>query len=169
MRAEATAVHNPYAPPEAKVSDLESVAPGAPISSAKLYTHQQIGVAAFLGSFLAASWFYAQNLVAIGQPEKKAKALWVGVFATVAMMGIAYMLPDRVPAVVFSVVALISARAYAEMNFRKIVGEHLAAGGKRGSWWVVVGVSLLFVLAILAVVFAITWFIMSNDVLGLAE
>jgi hypothetical protein len=122
--------------------------------SARLYTHQQIGIAAFLGSFLAASWFYGQNLSGTGQPEKKTKALLTGLLATIAVMAIALVLPDSVPSVVISISCYFAARAYAEKQFRKTVAEHLAAGGRRGSWWVVVGVSLLFAIAILAIAFA---------------
>ena len=148
-------VHNPYSPPEAKVSDLGPLTDGSPVSSERLYTHQQIAVAAFLGSFLAAGWFFGKNFAALGQPEKKTPALALGLAAALAVGVIGYFLPDRVPNVVTGLACFFAARVYAEQKFGKAVTAHLAAGGQRGSWWVVVGVSLLFALAIVAVFLAV--------------
>lgn len=61
----------------------------------------------------------------------------------------------RTPNLVLPLACVFIARTYADMNFRKIIGTHLAAGGRQGSWWLVVGVSLLFALAIVAVVTAV--------------
>lgn len=147
-------MHNPYAPPEAKVSDVVSPQ-GEPATTERLYTHQQIGLAAFLGSFLAAGWFYGQNLAALGQPEKKLWALGIGFLATLVAGGIGAVLPDKVPGIVTSLLVYLAARSYAEMKFGKTVAAHLAAGGLKGSWWVVVGVSLLFLLALIALIVVI--------------
>jgi hypothetical protein len=150
-------MHNPYAPPEAKVSDV-SAQTGAPVTTEKLYTFQQIALASFLGSFLAAGWFFGKNYAALGEPEKKWPALAIGFAAAVAAGVIGYFLPDRVPNVVAGLACYWATRTYAEMKFGKIVAAHLAAGGPKGSWWVVVGVSLLFLIAfvgVFAVVFVV--------------
>jgi hypothetical protein len=145
---------NPYSPPEAKVSDLGQLPEGSSLPSERLYTADQIGLAAFLGTFFAASWFYGKNLAATGKPEKKSFALLVGFVATLAAAGIAYFLPDNIPGIVPSLLCYVAARSFAESKFRKIVAAHLAAGGRRGSWWTVVGMSLLFSLILVLVVLA---------------
>lgn len=147
--------HNPYAPPEAKVSDIGSVPVGSPVSSERLYTHQQIAIAAFLGSFLAAGWFFGKNFAALGQPQKRLPSLALGLAAALAAGGIGYFLPDWVPSIVTGLACFFAARAYAEQRFGKDVTAHLAAGGQRGSWWVVVGVSLLFAFTLVAVLVAV--------------
>jgi len=146
--------HNPYSPPEAKVSDLGQLPDGSSLPSERLYTADQIGLAAFLGTFFAAAWFYGKNLAATGQPEKKTFALLVGFVATLAAAGIAYFLPDSVPAVVPSLLCYVAARSFAEAKFKKIVAAHLAAGGRRGSWWAVVGMSVLFSLVLVLIILA---------------
>lgn len=149
-------MRNPYSPPEAAVSDVGAGPPGSsPPASGRLYTPGQIALATFFGSFLAASWFYAHNLAVVGRPEWKFRTLIVGCITTAAAMGIASLLPDRTPNLVLPLACVFIARTYADMNFRKIIGTHLAAGGRQGSWWLVVGVSLLFALAIVAVVTAV--------------
>jgi len=148
-------MHNPYSPPEAKVSDPSPLPDGSLISSERLYTHQQIAVAAFLGSFLAAGWFFGKNFAALGQPEKRVPALALGLVAAFAAGAIGYFLPDRVPNIVTGLACFFAARVYAEQKFGQAVGAHLEAGGQRGSWWVVVGVSLLFAFALVAVLLAL--------------
>jgi hypothetical protein len=148
-------MHNPYSPPEAKVADLGVLPDGTAVSSERLYTHQQIAVAAFLGSFLAAGWFFGKNFAALGQPEKKLPALALGLAAALTAGVIGYFLPDGVPNIITGLACFFAARVYAEQKFGKAVTAHLEAGGQRGSWWVVVGVSLLFAFALVAVLLAV--------------
>jgi hypothetical protein len=147
--------HNPYAVPEAKVADIGPVPVGSAVTSERLYTHQQIAIAAFLGSFLAAGWFFGKNFAALGQPQKRLPSLALGLAAALAAGAIGYFLPDQVPHVVTGLACFFAARAYAEQKFGKEVTAHLAAGGQRGSWWVVVGVSLLFAFALIALLLAV--------------
>lgn len=142
---------NPYAPPEAKVSDAVPSIDGSPVTSERLYTVAQIGVAAFLGSFIASAWFVGKNFAALGQRQRMKQAMMLGFIATLAMGGIAYLLPDNFPSVVISLATFYAARTYADVRFGKIVTEHLVAGGERASWWKLVGISLLFTLGIIAI------------------
>ena len=149
-------MRNPYSPPEAKVSDAGQGPPGSPPPvSARLYTPGQIALATFFRSFLAASWFYAHNLAVVGRPEWKFRALVVGSITTAITMGIAYLLPEKTPNLLLPLACVFIARTHADINFRKIIGTHLAAGGRQGSWWLVVGVGLLFALAIIAAFVAV--------------
>jgi hypothetical protein len=146
---------NPYAPPEAAVSDVGPRAPGsAPPGTERMYTAAQIGLAAFIGTFLAAGWFYGRNLAATGHPHWKSRAMLAGFVATALSVLVSFLLPENTPNLLIPVVSLAIARVYADFKFRTIVSTHLASGGKQGSWWLVVGVSLLFALA-LVVVFAV--------------
>jgi len=43
----------------------------------------------------------------------------------------------------------------AKQTHGSIVAQHLSAGGRLGSWWAVVGISLLFLAIVLAVLFGV--------------
>jgi len=64
-------------------------------------------------------------------------------------------LPTRLPNMLFLFAYSVAIYYYASFLFKGAYEKHLTEGGRRGSWWVVIGVSLLALLALLGVVLAV--------------
>lgn len=143
---------NPYAPPAVEVSDIKPEGPGGPSPFNRLYTPGQVALATFLGSFIAGTWFYAQNLVTLGKPDLKWKALLAGAGVMLVTIGLAFVLPEGTPNILMPAISCIVARQLTDMHFGKIISAHIEAGGEIGSWWRVVGVSVLFALALVVLI-----------------
>ena len=142
---------NPYAPPKAPVSDL-ATRDGAPVAAeGPLYSPNQVGVAAFLASAFAGAWLMAADYRATGQPIKARNALWIGALTTLATIGLGFVLPDKFPNSVLPLAVAFGMRAVAEKEFNAILKDHDAAGGALHSWWRVVGISVLIIVALFAI------------------
>jgi len=64
---------------------------------------------------------------------------------------VSYFLPDRVPDIVLPVVIGVAIRTAADYRFGPVVKQHRAAGGVIASWWRVVGIGVLGLIAMFAV------------------
>lgn len=109
----------------------------------KLYTPIQVAVGAFLGSPLAACWLVAHNYRVQG--EGKTANQWIigGALGAIALLLLTYFLPKNIPITgghIGYVVALYNTQ---KMFNGARLAAHEAAGGRRGSWWSVIGWSLL--------------------------
>ncbi len=147
---------NPYAPPQGVVSDIDSgsaSAPSFPIPGG-LYTSGQHFVASFLGSPIAAALAAASNYRKLGRERDARKVILWGIAATVVLLGVAYVLPDRFPSSVLPLAYCVGARALAQAAFGDVLTAHRAAGGKPASWWRLIGISLLSLLVLVGVLFA---------------
>ena len=142
---------NPYSPPAAPSSDVVSSGSGA------LYSPRQIFVASFLGSPIAAAWFIHRNFMTLGNESRALRTLWLGLAATAAVIVVALYLPNRFPNAVLPLAYSIAIYQYALFLFKGAYNKHLTEGGRKGSWWVVIGVGLLAVLALAGVAFAIAF------------
>lgn len=150
--------HNPYSPPTARVDDSAGSASAAG-TSGPLYSPRQLAIAAFLGSPLAAAWFAAANFKALAQPAQARLILYWGVGLLAVVTIVSFLLPDGVPNSVLPIAYSMGVYYSAKNRFEEAVRLHLASGGKLGSWWRVVGVSLLvslvLVLVLVVVVFGV--------------
>ena len=153
--------HNPYAPPKADVvaRGVASVG-GVPTPGELLFSPNQIGLAAFLGTPIGAAWLAARNFRAIGQDEEVGRTWGAGIFLTLVIGGISFVLPDRVPHSVLPLAYTLVLRAIAELKFRGVVDAHLSAGGTLVSWWRVVGIGILCGLIFGMLMAAVTIFMM---------
>ena len=146
---------NPYAPPQAAVSDVDSGSASAlsfPIAGG-LYTSGQHFVAAFLGTPIAAALIAASNYRRLGRDRAARNVIWWGIVATVVLLGVTYVLPDRFPNTVLPLAYCIGVRALAQVTFGGVLSAHRAAGGKPASWWRLLGVSVLSLLVVGGVLF----------------
>lgn len=146
---------NPYAPPHAPVSDVVAHAnPSTP--TYVLYSSQQMFIAAFLGSPLAASWFGWRNLRALHRDVLANRILIAGILATLALLALVSVIPEElhIPNALIPLIYSLLIRWYAQTHFGDTFREHLKAGGRRGSYWVVAGISLASVVVILLVLVA---------------
>ncbi len=106
----------------------------------RLYTLNQITVAALLGSPFPGFWLASRNLNALGRQEKSRKCLAWGAGLTVGNFVLALILPERLPGPVFAVALyaflVFATRSQAKEWFGPDLAAHVAAGGQKGSWWV---------------------------------
>ena len=109
----------------------------------KLYNPMQVGVAAFLGSPMAACWLIAHNYRQLG--EQRTATYWVmgGIVGTFALIVAGALI--RSSASLGMGAGFVSA-LYQMAKYRQggIVAQHLSLGGRLGSWWAVIGWGMLF-------------------------
>ena len=141
--------HNPYSPPAAPVADV--------VSAGTLYSPRQIFAASFLGSPIAAAWFVHRNFMTLNPESRGLRTLWLGLAATVAVFVVAFYLPKHFPNALLPLAYSFAIYQYALFLFKTSYHQHLAAGGRTGSWWRVIGVSLLALLTLMGVLLAIAF------------
>jgi hypothetical protein len=119
----------------------------------KLYSPGQIALAAVLGSPLAACWFFACNFRELGQPKTAKHYLIWGGIGTAVLLVIAFFLPDRFPNSILPIAYTAGLFQAAKQLHGTTVARHISAGGRLGSWWSVVGISLLcLILVVVALI-----------------
>ena len=140
---------NPYSPPGAPVADVARSGP--------LYSPRQIYLASFLGSPIAAAWLFHRNFTTLGDESRAQLALGLGFAATVAVVVLGIYLPKGSPNLLVPIIYSYAIYQYAAMVFKAAYEKHLTEGGRRGSWWMVVGVSLLAVMILFGVAIAVAF------------
>ena len=120
-----------------------------------LYSPGQVALAAFLGSPIAACWFFGRNYRQLGHPKSATQCLIWGAVGTVILFVVTFHLPDRFPNLVIPIGYTAGLLQAAKYIHGSTVTQHIAAGGRLGSWWTVVGISLLFLVVVVAVLFGV--------------
>lgn len=139
---------NPFQTPASPLHDLPSVATGA-----SLYKISAVGIATFFGLPVAGAWVITQNLKQLGRPQE-ARNIWLtGIGLTVAIFVIGQLLPDNISGMPMAIATLFVMVGLARQRYEPALREHAAAAGKFASNWRAFGVSLLFLLAVMAMVF----------------
>ncbi|WP_350403752.1 hypothetical protein ABCR88_28680 [Pseudomonas sp. W17] len=141
---------NPFQAPAA-----ELLASKPTDQSLSLYSVAAIGLSTFIGTSVAGAYFISQNLKAMGRESEVNKVWAMGIGLFIAMSVAGFFLPESIPAVVFILPPIYGMNAYARQLFGPQVIEHKAGNGRFFSLWRVAGISLLFSLALAAVLFAL--------------
>jgi hypothetical protein len=157
--------HNPYAPPKAPVHDNAPGEAGDEVPTERLYSPGQAALAAFLGGPFAGAWFIAANLRALGRRGQALPALLIGFLATAALFSLAVVMPENIPTFAFTIGVCGTAAGITHVMFSRDIERHERAGGDLGSWWRVVGISLLWGLAIVVLVFAVVFTLVAMGVM----
>ena len=118
-----------------------------------LFSPTQIATAAFLGAPIAACWFLSRNYRALDQGRSAAQSLLWGVLGTAALLGISFFLPDNFPNQALPLGYTFGLYHVAKQLQGTTVAEHIATGGRLGSWWNVVGVSLVCLVLLVVAIF----------------
>jgi hypothetical protein len=121
----------------------------------RIYTPHQILVASFFGTPIAAAWFAAANLRAFARQGQARRVIVLGIAATLVAMVVAFYVPESMPRTTWPLAYSFAIYVVALRIFEGECAAYLSKGGLRGSWWQVIGVSLLFSIAVLAVMYAI--------------
>lgn len=142
---------NPFQSPAAPLQEPSTTA------STPLYSLGAAGIATFFGTPVAGSWVIAQNLKRLGRPKEVQAAWLVGLGITFLIFVLAWILPANFPAAPINIAAVFAMLLYAKQNTREALESHSAAGGTYISNWRVVGISLLILLAMIAVFLGVTF------------
>ena len=136
---------NPYQPPTA-----DSPAPTS--AQARLYTAQQIGIAAFLGGPIAGCLLLASNYAALGRASRRVQAIVWGFVSTVLVILVGLALPKNFPNSILPVAYTSALYQYAKTMQGPDFQARLAAAGRQSTWKAVgIGVASLVVLVALVV------------------
>ena len=126
-----------------------------PFASAKpkdppppLYSPGQIGAAAVVGTFVAGCWLYAINQRRLGQRGGAYITLAVGVFSTVLLIVLAFVLPDRAGEAISRTAHALGVGLYYLAKKQQVA---LPAGLKRPSNWLVLGITVATMIVVVGV------------------
>lgn len=125
--------------------------------SGVLYSPGQIALAAFLGGPAAAGWFLSRNFRQLEDPRTGRKWLVGSIVGTLALLACAWFLPENFPTQALPVGYTIGFYQIAKNLQAGDVSYHLSEGGRKGSWWTVAWISLLFLAAFLGLLFAVVY------------
>jgi len=130
---------NPFEPPsESADATLQRLRRG-PLP--RLYSPNQVALAALIGSPLAASWLMAANFGLLGRGWERRVSWFVGAAATLLVFVVLALASDEQP-FLLAVVPVAYALGARELT-RFLQGAEIervrAAGGIAESWWLVLG------------------------------
>jgi hypothetical protein len=144
------------APTSEEVRRLVELGRQLPAPTYRLYPVAAIGLAAFLGGFLAGSTLVALNFRALGNGDRARTALWVGIGGMVAQVLVGALLPDaRYLDHALWVGVAAATVAYAKRSQGALIEAHKILGGPFHSKWRAAGVGLLICLVSVAIIIAI--------------
>ena len=124
------------------------------VTTGRFYSPRQIGVASLLGSPLAAAWFISRDYSVLADERREIRYLWFGLAATIFVLAVALALPQKTPNVLWPLIYSMVIEQWAKSQFDGPYKRHIGDGGSQGSWWVVIGVGVLALFAIIGMAFA---------------
>ena len=129
------------------------------ITAHRLYSPQQICLAAFIGSPVAACWCFSRNYRQLGNSDIAQKWLIWGGGGSFVLLVLLCMLPfaERLPHYIIPLAYSLALREVAKRIQGDAVAHHISAGGRLASWWFVVGISILFLVGVCVVGIAILY------------
>jgi len=140
--------HEAYLPPRAP---LASDAPA-------LYNLNQIGLAAFLGSPAAGAWLIGHNYRATGKSREARVAIVAGFAASFALIGLGLVIPRPPGGAALPFALAFATRAIAGVRQGALIEERETAKLPFQSWWKVVGISVVILLAmVVCIVPFVVW------------
>lgn len=129
--------------------------PAAGETKRRLYSPHQISVGAIIGSPLAGGWLLAENFRALDLPDARAHALIWSSAATALVLTLSFFLPPHFPTAVLPAAYASGYFAVARQTQGAAYAAHLAAGGARHSHWRMIGASLVALVIVVVVLFAV--------------
>lgn len=141
--------HNPYAAPAAAVAEPIDATPTA---VAPLFRVSGIGIATFFATPIAGGIVMALNERALGRPERVWPVIVLSFVASLVFMGLAFVLPEQVPSLVFTVAQLAAMTQVAKAQQGAQIDARIAAGMAMRSNWRALALSLLVLAALLALI-----------------
>lgn len=127
----------------------------SPPPAYSLYTPGQVTLATFLGAPVAGSVLLAVNARRLRSRPSPGLTVVCGVAGTLVLFALAYLLPDNVPATAVPAGYTVAMFQVARQLQGSRVNNHLAAGGRKRSWWTAAGIGLASMVLVLLVALAI--------------
>jgi len=118
----------------------------------KLYTLTGMGVATFFGTPIAGGFLLSRNYKALGMGAEASKALWISIGGTILFI-LALMLIEQfvaLPQISYAVPQVIIVHQLAKYYQGEYIEQHQVEAGLLYSNWRAFGISLLIMLAVLA-------------------
>jgi hypothetical protein len=142
-----------YESPEAELVDRDDYV------DYKLFKISGIGLATFFGSAFAGGILLGLNFKRLGNDGAAQKAYIFSLLATLVIIGGAMFIPEDVPVpnVVFTVIQLFAMLQISKHFQGADIETHIANNGEIESNWKAFGISLLVLLALLAIIFVLTF------------
>jgi hypothetical protein len=125
----------------------------------KAYSPGQVAGAAFLGLPIAGSILLASNFVLFGAPDRKWQSIRGGSLATVAVIALAFFLPEGFPDGVLPAVYTVALLQFAKSTQASDFEAYVASGGLKHSNWRVFGIGLFWMLIVLTFLFVSLFFL----------
>jgi hypothetical protein len=131
------------------------------ITASRLYSPQQICLAAFIGSPVAACWCFARNYRQLGNSGSAQKWLIWGGGGSFILLVLLCVIPgaQRLPHYIIPLAYSLALREVAKRIQGDAVAQHISAGGRLASWWLVIGISLLFLIGVFGLLMVILYFV----------
>jgi hypothetical protein len=121
----------------------------------KAYSPGQVTAAAFIGLPIAGCILLASNFTLFGAPERRSQALIWGFVSTIAVLLLAFVLPENFPNAVIPAAYTSAMQQIARKTQAIQFYEYIEAGGPKHSHWRVFGIGVACSLSIGALFFVV--------------
>jgi hypothetical protein len=127
------------------------------LPTGKLYSQRGIMISGILAGPVAVAYLLSRNCNALELRHQKSRVWGICVAAFAVFLIIAFILPPKVPTILF--IFLNAAFGYyaAENLQGKQINAHIAAGGALHSNWRSAGIAFLFAIAVIILFLGIYW------------
>ena len=118
----------------------------------RVYTPWQVSVCCLIGGPVPATWLIAENFRVFDDQKKRKLAFLYGAIATVALIGLGFVLPKHSSGMVLAALVAAAARGITTHQQGSQIEQLRAEGGRIASWWSAVGFGVLGLVAVLIVI-----------------
>jgi hypothetical protein len=120
----------------------------------QLYSAGQVAGASFIGAPIGGAILLARNYAVLGNPAASRRALLWGSAGTVALLALAYVLPDGFPSRGIPMGYTVGMYHLAKQVQGDLFTSHITQGGGKRSTWVAVGIGALSLVGVLTLAFS---------------
>lgn len=127
----------------------------------KIYRDKMIWLGAFIGGPLVAGYIIAENFKSFNKPNKATKTWIFTILATILIITIVFLIPEnakgfeRIIPVIYTAIAALLLHHFQG----KQILLHIKSGGQVYSWWRVVAIGLIGLIATLGTIFGSIFFL----------
>lgn len=124
------------------------------IPEGKVFKESQLRLATFLGGPLAAGHIFSENYKTFGMPEKRKNTWLITVGFSILLVAVILLIPENSKFPNYVIPLLYTILAGFLMNFYQggKIKAHLQMGGKSQSWWTVILISIISLVAFVIIV-----------------
>lgn len=135
--------------------EAEQVLPSAAAPAVRLYKISGIALATVFGSVLAGGLLMSLNYRMLGLEQKATRALQYSVLAIALILAAAFLIPPewKIPDTAFTIPQLLAMIILSRQLQGEAIAAHRGAAGLMASNWKAFGISLLVMIAVIALLF----------------